>query len=145
MMIRSLTQDDASFMMHLQHQSTGTPWTFTTTQSLMNDPTIKGWGFWQNDTLLGFILIQVIAGSADMIEFVVDESSRYQGYGKKLYAFMEKDCSVQGVLEITLEVATDNKAAHLFYQRQGFIVVGLRPNYYQSSQGKIDALLMQKK
>jgi ribosomal-protein-alanine N-acetyltransferase len=142
--IRSLIKEDASFIMHLQHQSTGTPWTLESTRNLLEDTTMKGWGIQEKDTLVGFILMQITGESADLMEFVVEEPYRHQGLGKRLYASMEKNCMADGLKEIFLEVSALNILGHLFYKKQGFMAVGVRQGYYTFLDGKVDAILMKK-
>jgi ribosomal-protein-alanine N-acetyltransferase len=142
--IHPLVRENASSIMRLQHQSTGTPWTLKTTHGLLEDATIRGWGVQLKDTVLGFILIQMTGESADIVEFVVDEAYRHQGFGKKLYSSMEKYCIGYGLKEIFLEVSSRNLLGHLFYQKQGFRTIGLRQDYYTSPEGKADAFIMKK-
>lgn len=142
--IRSLTKDDAPVVVGLQHQSTGAPWTLEVAYKILEDTAMKGWCIQTDDTILGFILIQKNGESADIVEFVVEESYRHQGLGKKLYNVMENDCVHDGLREIFLEVSELNVLGHLFYQKQNFKAIGLRKDYYSSSQRKADAILMRK-
>jgi ribosomal-protein-alanine N-acetyltransferase len=43
---------------------------------------------------------------------------------------------------VTLEVRAGNTAARALYERMGFQTVGHRAEYYSTSQGREDALLM---
>ena len=48
---------------------------------------------------------------------------------------------VGGKTRIVLEVAVDNTAAIALYESVGFLLVGLRPDYYAGQDRKVDALV----
>ena len=50
--------------------------------------------------------------------------------------------ALDGVDTVTLEVRAGNTAARALYERMGFQIVGHRAEYYSTSQGREDALLM---
>ena len=50
--------------------------------------------------------------------------------------------ALDGVDKVTLEVRAGNTAARALYERMGFQTVGYRADYYATSQGREDALLL---
>jgi ribosomal-protein-alanine N-acetyltransferase len=49
---------------------------------------------------------------------------------------------VRKVSNLFLEVRRSNKNAILLYEKKGFNEVGIRPNYYKTTNGNEDAILM---
>lgn len=66
---------------------------------------------------------------------------RRQGLATVLLRRAEKDLRKHGVRAVSLETATNNDSAVLFWQRHGYRTRGIRKNYYP---GKIDAYSMTK-
>ena len=53
-----------------------------------------------------------------------------------------KKCIERKTSNLFLEVRRSNKNAILLYEKKGFNEVGIRPNYYKTSDGNEDAILM---
>ena len=142
--ISPLEKNDAAELVRLQNQSTGTPWTLEMAENLLHHSSMQGWCLRRSNSLLGFIVSQYTEISADIVEFVIDEPYRRQGFGHKLYQVMENHCTAIKVKEIFLEVSEINLPARGFYEKKGLMVIGIRPEYYLTSNGKISAILMKK-
>jgi ribosomal-protein-alanine N-acetyltransferase len=70
----------------------------------------------------------------------VEESMRRQGLATALLNHVLSDVTAAGATQATLEVRRSNEAALSLYDRLGFIIAGLRPNYY--SQPEEDGLIL---
>ncbi|MCX7337773.1 MAG: N-acetyltransferase [Alphaproteobacteria bacterium] len=95
---------------------------------------------------VGFILGRGIVADAALVEceiltFAVLPEFQCQGVGRQLL-----DQLVQFVpAPLFLEVATSNSPAIALYQKAGFKIVGIRPDYYTDRSGKpVDAYIMTK-
>jgi [ribosomal protein S18]-alanine N-acetyltransferase len=93
------------------------------------------------DRLVGFAILRVTAGEAEIYNIAVDPDYRSRGIGKMLLREAINKAVQTGKIErIWLEVRESNPDAIRFYQGNGFFVVGRRKNFY--AQPNEDALLM---
>jgi [ribosomal protein S18]-alanine N-acetyltransferase len=90
---------------------------------------------------VGFLLVQVAADEASIIDIAVLTESRRRGIGQTLLAEgLRRLRREDRVHVVTLEVRPSNAPALGLYRKFGFAERGRRPNYYQNN-GE-DALLM---
>lgn len=80
---------------------------------------------------LGFLLAQCAAGESEIINLAVAPAARRRGIGRALVASAMSRARWLGAQTMFLEVADDNTAARSLYERQGFVQVGIRPDYYR--------------
>lgn len=88
----------------------------------------------------GMILARVAADEAEVLTLAVLPDARRQGAGEALLGAVMAEARRRGAAAITLEVAVDNIAARVLYERAGFAEVGRRPRYYADGA---DALVLQ--
>lgn len=91
--------------------------------------------------LLGYGILRVVAGTADVQRVVVDPTARRQGWGTRVLSDLVAIAEACGCTEIMLEVSTDNDAARRLYQRAGFTEIARRGGYYRSGG---DALVLRR-
>ena len=70
----------------------------------------------------------------------IGERFRRQGHATRLLRFVLAEAAAAGMLRATLEVRRSNQAALRLYERFGFEIRGIRPNYY--TQPVEDALVL---
>jgi len=80
---------------------------------------------------LSFILWREVAGEAEILTLVVDPSFQRKGLGQLLLNDLFEQLKEKGISKLFLEVAEDNESAKSFYIKNGFQVIGKRPNYYE--------------
>jgi len=128
----------------LHAQGFDAPWTVKAFTSALSSPgvftliAVKG-----EDEPLGFVLVRVGGGEAEIQTLVTGKAARRSGVAKALMdAVLFKIRSAE-VDKIFLEVATDNLAAQNLYRGLGFAKVGRRKAYYdRGTGGRVDALVM---
>lgn len=81
--------------------------------------------------VIGFIALLATADEAEILNLAVLPECRRQGYGSRLLAAAEQHVRSRGALSLFLEVRESNSPAIRFYENQGFVRTGLRPNYYR--------------
>lgn len=79
---------------------------------------------------VGFVLVQVAADKSEIVNIAIEPESRHQGIGRMLLSDAMEHARKAGARAIFLEVARENAAARSLYKRQGFVQVGMRPDYY---------------
>ncbi len=70
----------------------------------------------------------------------VAPDARRQGLGRVLMLRLIDEARERGATEVFLEVRADNPGAQALYESLGFVVIAVRPHYYQSDD--IDAVVM---
>lgn len=94
--------------------------------------------FEEKDIVKGFIHIQNGLDITDILNIVVDPIYQNQGIGSKLINYVYENNKSQ---KLMLEVRAQNKEAINFYQKNKFIILNVRKNYYQND----DAIIMERK
>lgn len=67
-----------------------------------------------------------------------------RGLGRTLLAALVHAATARGARRLLLEVRVDNERAIDLYQRNGFTRIGIRPRYYRTPRGPVDALVMER-
>jgi ribosomal-protein-alanine N-acetyltransferase len=90
--------------------------------------------------LVGYMNYWIYAGEAHLNNIAVRRDCRRKGIALKLMAEMIRESREEGVLRGTLEVRRSNHAAIGLYEKCGYVVTGMRPNYYDDT--KEDGLIL---
>ena len=91
---------------------------------------------------IGHIYANMVADQADIVSFIIKNKYRRQGFGTILFVKFISTLKSKGVKEFFLEVPEKNFGAQKFYNRFGFIKIGIRKNYYKTNLGKQNAYLL---
>ena len=97
---------------------------------------------------LGFALLRIAlfdggGGEAEVLTIATRPQARRQGVALAVMRAALADAQAQGVGQIFLEVAEDNRAARMLYAGLGFEEVGRRKDYYARKDGpRVDAIVM---
>ena len=91
-------------------------------------------------SLLGVFSGEVVVDELQIDNLAVAGQFRRQGVGRTLLKSALSRASVLGASVATLEVRSANATARAFYEKEGFIPVGLRRRYYANPPD--DALLL---
>lgn len=92
--------------------------------------------------LLAFALGRVTLDEAELLTLAVDPDARRKGLGRAVLSAFETQASDRGATRAFLEVADTNQPARALYAASGWAMTGARPNYYRTTDGRIDAILM---
>lgn len=140
--LRPLTLDMVSALAILHAESfADAKWDVQQIKGSLALDTTKGWGVYESDTIVGFILCQIIPDQSEILTLCVNSKYRKQGYGEKLVRAAIEDAR-QMNSSIHLEVSADNAAALALYTKLGFEQTGKRPNYYRHGTTCVDAIML---
>lgn len=84
----------------------------------------------EEDLILGFISINKLYDSLDVLNICVNNGYRHKGYGTKLMKYAIQYSKDINCFNITLEVNIYNTNAINMYNKLGFKIVGQRKDYY---------------
>lgn len=93
---------------------------------------IAGWVFDDEAGLGGFLVARSLLGESEILNFGVRPDARRRGIGSQLLEQVIEWSKRSRARRIMLEVRASNVAAHGFYVRRGFHVVGRRGRYYSN-------------
>lgn len=91
---------------------------------------------------VGYAILSMAAGEAHILNLCVDEGWRHAGLGGVLLETLLLEARLARARRVFLEVRPTNRAARALYRKFGFRVIGRRPAYYPSEEGREDAVIM---
>lgn len=92
--------------------------------------------------IIGYAILLFGADEAHLLNLCVAPDWRGNGHARLLLEDVCGTVSRQGVSELFLEVRPSNDVALHLYTSLGFNQVGRRPDYYNSADGREDALIL---
>ena len=89
---------------------------------------------------IGMFSGEIVVDELQIDNIAVSEQYRGRGVGRALLNFALRTAAGLGARSATLEVRSANSSARAFYEKEGFVPVGLRKGYYANPPD--DALLL---
>lgn len=90
--------------------------------------------------IVGYIIFWMIVDEVHLHNLAVKKEYRNRGFAFELMEAMKEIAGKNGITARTLEVRKSNTEAINLYRKCGFVVKGIRPNYYTDTNE--DALIM---
>lgn len=91
-----------------------------------------------------FALGRAVADEAELLTIATAPAHRRKGLGRETLSAFEAGAVARGVTRAFLEVSDGNTGAIALYRAAGYAETGRRKGYYQTPDGREDALLMEK-
>ena len=91
------------------------------------------------------IVCSVCGEDAEILTLCVSPDFRRQGVAETMIRKMCEYIKNFQVVSLFLEVNVNNQAALKLYEKCGFQKAGVRKNYYKTTQGRQDALVLKKR
>ena len=92
--------------------------------------------------IAGYAIMSMGKDEAHLLNLCVDPDRHGMGLGDQLLKFVLDFARKHKAVSTFLEVRPSNEAARRFYERRGFVEVGMRTNYYPARFGREDAIIM---
>lgn len=92
--------------------------------------------------IIGYGIMQIGADEAHILNLCIDQPFQHRGFARLLLYHLVDLATQQRAQMIFLEVRPSNSRAITLYQLSGFNEIGLRKGYYDSQEGREDALIM---
>lgn len=144
---RVLANESLDNVAGLQHQSFTSPWSADAISWELRETDVARLYVLEEDLeegadarLLAYCACWVIFDELHINSLAVAPDSRRRGHAMRLLDYVFQDVVSEGVTAATLEVRRSNTAALGLYDRLGFLVEGIRANYYQNPRE--DALIL---
>ena len=142
MIIKKMTQEHLCGVMEVEHNSFTHPWSENGFVDEIEKESSFCYVALQNDTVVGFAVLETVLDEGNLLDIAVDEKYRRQGVARKLLKELFKVADEKKLSFITLEVRESSTPAISLYEAHGFERVGVRKNYY--SKPTENAVLMTK-
>lgn len=94
------------------------------------------------EKVIGYLLCYLSKEEGNLVKIGVDAKFQRRGVGNRLLKEMEREVETGGIKEIFLEVRKSNHTAISFYEKEGFLEVGFRKDFYENP--KEDGVCMKK-
>ena len=133
--LHDVSDEVLSQLYEVEVQAHVSPWDKDDIISLVALPHNHCIGLYCEEHLVGFALISVVAGEAEL--YTIGILPKYQGLGfghQLLHSTLARAVEL-GAEACFLEVRVSNEVALHLYDRFGFTITGTRKNYYQGSHG----------
>ena len=117
------------------------PWTIEQLKSQLKDSQHEFIAALDDEgRVLGYVGMMYVLDEGYISNVAVDPEARRQGIGRDLIKELMDRAAALDLAFVTLEVRCSNAAAIALYEKQGFLPVGKRKNYYDFPRE--DAILM---
>lgn len=145
--VSPITTDDSALLHDIHRHSFLHVWDEDTFSGFLLDRQVFGYLLrlvGQPNRILGFVLCRLIVDEAEIITIAVHPNFRGRGVGQRLMDAVLRHLHHERATALFLEVDESNGSALQLYKRFGFVEVGRRPAYYETSVGRSDALIMRR-
>jgi len=98
----------------------------------------------KNGSIIGYAVLQIGYRESHILNICVDSPMQGQGFARQMLRYLEGVSIAERAEMMFLEVRPSNPRARGLYERCGFNEISVRPNYYDGSNGREDAIVMAK-
>lgn len=84
----------------------------------------------EDGKIAGYCIIYYVLDEAEIARIATHEKWRRRGVGRQLLDFTCECCKEKEVERLLLDVRESNEGARAFYETYGFVVDGIRKNFY---------------
>ena len=137
-----MTADHVPQVAQLERECFHDPWSENSIAAELKNPLSLWLVALDDQQVVGYVGSQSVMGEADMMNIAVSSQYRRMGIAQELVQRLVAALREKDVYSLTLEVRASNEPAKALYNKQGFLPVGRRANYYRNP--KEDALILRK-
>lgn len=141
MILRPMSEADIPAVVAIEQQVQYAPWSAQLFREGLERGHVCMVAEWQQ-RIVGFSVVQYILDEAHLLDIAVNPADQGQGIGGKLLTQLMQHAEERQASMMFLEVRVSNQRAIHLYQQAGFNEMGIRKNYYPTSEGKEHALMM---
>jgi ribosomal-protein-alanine N-acetyltransferase len=139
--VRFLSVVDIDRVMEIEQSAYEFPWT----RGIFEDCLRVGYecrGLQLGSSLIGYTIQTQFAGECHLLNLCVEPGWQGRHFGSLLLEQVICQARKGNCSSMFLEVRPSNRTAISMYKKRCFYIVGQRPDYYRSRQGREDATIM---
>lgn len=130
MNIREMTWDDLEQVVAIENDNFSVPWTETGFFTYLMREDALFLVAEEAEEILGYCGVIMAVDEGDITNVSVKKTIQGKGVGTALLKELIRQTADKGVLTLFLEVRESNQPALALYEKQGFVRMGVRKNYY---------------
>ena len=139
--IRLMEERDLDAIMEVEKQCFTLPWSREAFYNEIHQNRFAHYLILEEDNkVIGYCGAWLVVDEAHITNIAVLPAYQGRGLGKVLLSSMIKECMLQAIKRMTLEVRESNLVAQSLYKKLGFVEGAIRKNYYSDNQE--DAIVM---
>ncbi len=143
--ISPMRPDDVEAVMEIELRAYEFPWSAGNFHDCLRSGyycCVYRMGTHLNASPIGYAVMSVIAGEAQILNICIDPEMQGQGLGRRLLQHLIAEAGRREADTMFLEVRASNQAAFALYDSVGFNEIGQRRGYYPAQGGREDALVL---
>ena len=139
--IENFSEHHLDDVMEIEVHANPTPWTKQTFEKIL-ELRSQSFVIILNSQIVGFCIANKVLDECHLQNISVVDTMRRQGIGNFMLDILKKRMNLAGITAVLLEVRKSNKVAQDFYRENGFQELSIRKDYYQTKNGREDAIIM---
>jgi ribosomal-protein-alanine N-acetyltransferase len=144
MQMREMVREDIDAVTAIEQQIHSHPWT----RGMFMDALAHGNMcrlYAAGNEIVGYAILLPTLDEVELLDISIASSFQRQGLGEKLLAELLVLARENDWTRMLLEVRRSNLSAQGLYRKAGFEAIGIRRDYYALTNGREDAIVMEKK
>lgn len=138
--VREMTAEDMDAVMYIETASFAIPWTRRSMEAELGSNMKIYYVAVLDGKVIGYIGMWHVVTEGHITNIAVDPEYRHIGAGHALMSRIMETAEEKDMLGVTLEVRVSNKDAISLYKKHGFVLSGIRKEYYEDNHE--DAYIM---
>jgi len=138
--IKKMKYEDLDFIIEIENNAFSNPWTLTMFREEINKQQSYVIKSTKTDLVIGYICGRKILDEYHITNLAVSQEFQRRGLGTRLVKYIIGKMKLRNCREFYLEVRKNNLRALRMYLKIGFMIVGVRKEYY--SEPVDDAIIM---
>ena len=138
--IRRMREEDLAAVADLEKEIFTDPWSENAIRESMQQAQTLLLSALEDGVLVGYLIVYYVLEDGEIARIAVESDSRRKGVASRLLKELAFICADNGVNKLLLDVRESNESAKAFYEKKGFVLDGVRKNYYTNPTE--DAILM---
>ena len=138
--VREMSEKDMDAVMYIETASFAVPWSRKSMEGELNNPMKLYYVALIGEKVIGYVGMWHVVTEGHITNIAIDPEYRRMGAGNALIKKIIETAEEKDMLGVTLEVRISNENAIGLYKKHGFVLSGIRKEYYEDN--KEDAYIM---
>ena len=128
--IRRMREEDLADVARLEIEIFSDPWSENAIRESMEQSQTLLLSALEDGVLVGYLIVYYVLEDGEIARIAVESDFRRNGVASRLLKELAFICADNGVNKLLLDVRESNESAKAFYKKKGFVLDGVRKNYY---------------
>lgn len=143
-LLRPMHDEDVGAVMDIERRAYPFPWS----DGIFHDCIHVGYCCWVYEldgVVVGYAVMSIGAAEAHILNLCVEPEQQRRGIGTQMLELLIELAQQHQANSMFLEVRPSNRGAISLYHAMSFTEVGTRKDYYPATQGRENALILERK